>query len=66
MDYNRIIAIGGLTFCTTMLSTGLTNPEASLLNAALMAGVALFTEMKIETEGTTKHVQKVLKAGLVL
>jgi len=63
INWNRIIANGGLAFCTTLLATGL-NTEFALVNAGLIAGVALFTELKSESEPIEK-VKRVLSLGLV-
>lgn len=64
LNWNRIIAIGGLTFCTTLVSTGYQTVPA-VINAGLIAGIALFTELKFESEGITK-VQAIMSKGLVL
>lgn len=64
MNWGRIISIGGLTFCTTLVATGF-QAEASILNAALLAFIALFTEVKIESEPITK-VQKKLMTAMIL
>ena len=71
INWYRIIANGGLAFCTTLVATGI-NAEAAVINAALIAGVALFTEMKTETEPKTRvavavnKAQKVLSQALIL
>jgi len=66
INWNKIIANAGLAFCTTLIATGF-NGYASVINAALIAGIALFSEMKDESEpiGITK-VKAVLSKGLVL
>ena len=63
INWNRVIANGGLAFCTTLLATGL-NAEFALVNAGLIAGVALFTELKSESEPINK-VKRALSVGLV-
>lgn len=64
MNITRLIAIGGLTFCTTLLSTGFDTTSA-FVNAVLITGIAVFTEMKTESEPIIK-VQDTLKVGLIL
>jgi len=66
INWNKVIANAGLAFCTTFLATGF-NGYASVLNAALIAGIALFSEMKEESEpkGITK-MKAILSKGLVL
>lgn len=64
INWGRIVSIAGLTFCTTILATGV-NVEGALINAILLTGIALFTEMKFETEGLTK-IQRVVNKGLIL
>lgn len=70
INYPRIAANAGLAFCTTLLATGL-NAESALLNAGLIGAVALFTELKSETEPKTpikravSKAQQVLSTGLV-
>jgi len=64
MNVWRVVAIGGLTFCTTLISTGFDAPS-SIINAVLVSGIALFTEMKLESENFTA-IQKKISVGLVL
>lgn len=64
INWERIIAIGGLTLCTTLVATGFETSQ-SIINAVLIAGVALFTEMKTESEPIIK-VQRALATGLIL
>lgn len=63
-NWNRIIAIGGLTLCTTLVATGF-NSYQSVINAVLVGGIALFTELKLESEVITK-VQKKLIVALIV
>jgi hypothetical protein len=64
INWERIIAVGGLTFCTTLVATGFETTQA-LINAGLIAGIALFTELKFESEPITK-VQRVLHTSLII
>jgi hypothetical protein len=63
-NWNRIIAIGGLTLCTTLVSTGF-NSYQSIINAILVGGIALFTELKIESEPLIK-IQRTVSQALIL
>jgi len=63
-NWNRIIAIGGLTLCTTLVATGF-NSYQSIINAVLVGGIALFTELKLESEPLTK-VQRITSQALIL
>ena len=63
INWNRVLANGGLAFCTTLLATGI-NVEFAVVNAALIAGVALFTELKSESEPINK-VKSALSVGLI-
>lgn len=63
-NWNRIIAIGGLTLCTTLVATGF-NSYQSVINAVLVGGIALFTELKLESEPLTK-IQRKLSVALVI
>lgn len=63
VNWKRIIAVGGLTFCTTLVSTGYSTTSA-IINAALISGVALFTELKFESEGLEK-IQRVVNKAVV-
>lgn len=66
INFNKIIANAGLVFCTTLLATGL-NAEYALINASLMAGVALFTELKTESElPPIKKIKRILAQALIL
>ena len=66
MNWERITAIGGLTFCTTMLGFGVVSGVSpsialgSVVSALLTSGVAIFTEMKAESE-----LSKVINSGLI-
>lgn len=64
INWNRIIAIGGLTFCTTLVATGF-DTTGAIINALLTSGIATFTELKIESEPIDK-VRSTLEAGLIL
>lgn len=64
VNWKRIAAVGGLTFCTTLVSTGYSTTPA-IINAALVAGIALFTELKFESEGMGK-IQRVINKAVVL
>lgn len=64
VNWNRIIAIGGLTLCTTLVATGF-NSYQSVINAVLVGGIALFTELKYESEPITK-LQRKLNVALVV
>jgi len=64
INWERIIAIGGLTLCTTLVATGC-ETTTSIINAALVAGVALFTELKFESEPIIK-AQRALSASLII
>jgi hypothetical protein len=64
INWSKVIANAGLAFCTTLLATGL-NAEFAVINAALIAGVALFTELKTENEPITK-AKRILAQGLIL
>lgn len=64
MNWGRIISVAGLTFCTTLVATGF-QAEAALLNAALLAFISLFTEIKTESE-PIKKIQRKLTAAIIL
>jgi len=64
INWTRIISIGGLTLCTTLAATGF-ETTSSLINAALVAGIALFSELKFESEPVLK-VQRALNTALVI
>lgn len=64
VNWKRIIAVGGLTFCTTLVSTGYDTIPA-VINAGLISGIALFTELKFESEGVGK-IQTALSKAVVL
>jgi len=70
INWTRIIACGGVSFFTSMaanLATGNINSlETSILIAFITGGLALFTELKLESYGTTGALQNVVKQGLVL
>jgi hypothetical protein len=63
-NWNRIIAVGGLTLCTTLVATGF-NSYQSVINAVLVGGIALFTEMKFESEPLAKLQRKVSVALII-
>lgn len=68
LNWSKIIAVGGLAFCTTLVASGF-NTHTAVANAILTGLIALFTEMKIESEGKLgkiKAVQGALKHGLVV
>lgn len=60
----RITSIAGLTFCTTLIATGF-DSYTSIINAILLSGIALFTELKLESE-SLKTMQKIASMGLLL
>jgi hypothetical protein len=64
INWNRIIAIGGLTLCTTLVATGL-NSSQSVINAVLVGGIALFTELKLQSDPLTK-IQRKLSVALII
>ena len=64
VNWNRIISIAGLTLCTTLIATGF-NTIPSIVNALLIAGVATFTELKIESD-TGQALQNLFNKGLVI
>lgn len=65
VNWTRVIANAGLAFATTLVATGF-QAEASLLNAVLIGMVALFTEMKLETEPPAVSKARVILAkGMV-
>lgn len=64
INWNRIIAIGGLTLCTTLVATGF-NSYQSVINAVLVGGIALFTELKYQSEPITK-IQRKLSVALIV
>jgi hypothetical protein len=74
INWNKIFANSGVAFFSTMTATGLTGSpslEASAISALMLAGLAFFTEMKIETDAqgkgaVTQHVQKIVNAGLLV
>lgn len=67
MNWNRISAIGGLTFCTTMLGFGVVSgvtpsiTMGAVVSAILTSGVAIFTEMKAESE-----LSNIINSGLIV
>jgi len=77
MNWDRIIANAGLTFCTSLIGfTAVGSPDAlagALFTAAITAGIAGFTEMKNECEQPPKtrtqaikcKIQKAIASGLV-
>jgi len=64
MNIERIISVFGLTFCTTLIATGF-DGSVSIINAVLVSGVALFTEIKTESELIT-HVQRKINIALII
>lgn len=64
MNYQRIIAIAGLTFCTTLIATGF-NTQSAIINAILTTGVAAFTEMKSESEPIKKVIRALANALVI-
>jgi hypothetical protein len=64
INWGRIIAVAGLTFCTTLVSTGYQTMPA-IINAGLISGIALFTELKFESEGMEK-IQRAINKAVVL
>lgn len=64
INWNKIWANAGLAFCTTLIATGY-NTHASIINAGLLAAIALFTELKFESEPISK-VQRALQLGLIV
>lgn len=64
INWNRIIGVAGLTLCTTFLATGY-ETIPSIINACLIAGVALFTELKFESEPVNKAL-KVINRTVIL
>lgn len=64
VNWNRIIATFGLTFCTTLVATG-GQTLSAVVNALLISGVATFTELKTESPPLMK-AQSFLNAGLVI
>jgi len=64
INWHRIIAIGGLTLCTTLVATDF-NTYSAVVNAILTAGIATFTELKIESEPVEK-VRRLFEAGLIV
>lgn len=73
MNWNRISANAGLAFFTSLaanLATGSTTAfETSIILAIIMAGLAFFSEMKLETEQegrTLSRVQQIVTAGLLV
>ena len=70
INWNKIFANAGVAFFSTMTATGLTGSpslEASALSAIFLAGLAFFTELKVESEGgLKKNLQKIVSAGLIV
>lgn len=71
INWNKIIANAGLAFFTSMTANiVIGNIDAlatSAIVSALYAGLAFFTEMKIETEGgLIGKTQRVIATGLII
>ena len=64
MNIERIIAIFGLTFCTTLIATGF-DSYVSIINAVLVSGIAMFTEIKTESEPMA-NFQKIINKALIV
>jgi hypothetical protein len=64
INWTRIFAVAGVTLTSTLIATGL-QVESAIANALLLAGLALFTELKLESEPLTK-VQAKLSMGVIL
>jgi hypothetical protein len=74
INWNKVLANGGIAFFTTLTATRFTGDinalEISVINALLITGLALFTELKVESEQdkpkrTITRVQKIVSAGLL-
>lgn len=65
INWYRIFANAGLAFATTLVATGV-NAESAVINALLIGLIALFTEVKTETEPKTPIKRAVFKAQSIL
>ena len=70
MNLYKILANAGISFFTTLSATALTGHAeliAALISAAILGGLAFFTEMKLECdEGIPSKVQSVVNKSLII
>lgn len=64
IDKLRLFSIFMLAFLTTLAATGF-NTTSAIINAILLGGIALFTELRFKDEGI-KKVQIMLSEALFL
>ena len=64
INWTRIVAVAGLSFCTTAAATGL-NTYSAIISACLAGLVALFSELKTESEPIIK-IQKAVSNALII
>lgn len=68
LNWNKIIANAGVAFFSTLSATsiaGNVSLEASAISAIILAGLAFFSEMQIESGGIKKDLQKIVNVGLI-
>jgi len=70
INWVRVLACGGLAFFSSFPANIITQNsavlETSLITATIMAGIALFTELKLESYGTTGALQEIANKGLIV
>jgi hypothetical protein len=68
MNWTKISANAGIAFFSTLSGTaiaGQPDAMASVVSAVILAGLAFFTELKLESE-KGKHQEKLLKAQCLI
>lgn len=70
INWNKICANAGVAFFSTLSGTALAGNvsfEAAIVSAIILAGLAFFTEMKLECEdGTVGKLQKIVSTGVLM
>jgi len=68
INWYKVVANGGIAFFSTLAGTTATiglNPEVSIASGLITAGLALCTEVKLESE-PIKRAQDKLTIGLIV
>jgi len=68
INWYKIYANAGVAFFSTLAGTtaaGNISYEAAVISAIILAGLAFFTEMKLESDGTFPKLQRAISTGLI-